>query len=95
MFNIADITSIADYFVICSGTNERQLQAIADDIKTEMKTSGIKVLGIEGYNQSKWILIDMGDVIVHLFDTETRLFYDLELLWGDAPKIPWETTAIP
>lgn len=85
------LTFIAEYFVICSGSNERQLQAIADEIKKEMKDSGENLLGIEGYSESKWILMDLGNVIVHIFDDKTRAFYDIELLWGDAPKIPWES----
>ncbi|MGR3177925.1 MAG: ribosome silencing factor [Candidatus Anammoxibacter sp.] len=91
IFNISDITFIAEYFMVCSGSNGRQLQAIADDIKKEMKSSGVKLLGLEGYTEAKWILLDLGDVIIHIFDTATRSFYDLELLWGDAPKLEWES----
>ncbi len=86
-----NVSFIAEYFVLCSGTNERQLQAISDDIKKEMKVGGAPILGIEGYNEAKWILIDIGGVVVHIFTNETRAFYNLELLWGDAPKIDWES----
>lgn len=55
-----------------------------------MKNSGENIVGIEGYSDAKWILIDLGDVVINIFDTKTRSFYDLELLWGDAPRIPWE-----
>lgn len=94
IFRISDLTFIADYFVVCSGSNERQLQAIADEIRKEMKGSGVRLLGIEGYTDAKWILMDLGDVIIHIFDTKTRAFYDLELLWGDAPRLPWETSKL-
>ncbi len=89
VLDISKLTFIAEYFVICTGINERQLQTIADEIKTKLKKLSIQNIGIEGYNEAKWILIDYGDVIVHLFGREMRSFYDLELLWGDAPKIPW------
>lgn len=56
-----------------------------------MKDFGVTLLGVEGYTDAKWILMDLGDVIIHLFDTKTRSFYDIELLWGDAPKISWES----
>ncbi len=79
----------ADYFVICTGINERQLQTIADEIKVKLKKRSIQNIGIEGYNEAKWILMDYGDVIVHLFSKEMRSFYELELLWGDAPKVTW------
>jgi ribosome-associated protein len=75
--------------VICTGINERQLHTIADEIEKELKKLSIKKYGIEGYREAKWILIDYGDVIVHLFDKEMRSYYDLELLWGDAPQVKW------
>ncbi len=89
ILDISKLTSITRYFVICTGINERQLYTIADEIEKELKTLSIKKYGIEGYQEAKWILIDYGDVIVHLFDKEMRSYYDLELLWGDAPKVKW------
>jgi ribosome-associated protein len=89
ILDINKISSVTDYFVICSGINERQLHTIADEIDKELKKHSIKKYGIEGYQEAKWILIDYGDVIVHLFDKETRSYYDLELLWGDAPRVKW------
>ncbi len=89
VLDISKLTFIAEYFVICTGINERQLQTIADETKARLKKRSIQNIGIEGYNEAKWILMDYGDVIVHLFGKEMRSFYDLELLWGDAPKIPW------
>ena len=89
ILDISKLTSITRYFVICTGINERQLHTIADEIEKELKTLSIKKYGIEGYQEAKWILIDYGDVIVHLFDKEMRSYYDLELLWGDAPQVKW------
>ncbi len=89
VLDISKLTFIADYFVICTGINERQLQTIADEIKAKLKKRSIQNIGIEGYNEAKWILMDYGDVIVHLFSKEMRSFYELELLWGDAPKVTW------
>jgi ribosome-associated protein len=89
ILDISKLTSVTEYFVICTGINERQLYTIADEIEKELKTLSIKKYGIEGYREAKWILIDYGDVIVHLFDKEMRSYYDLELLWGDAPKVKW------
>ena len=89
ILDVDKISSITDYFVICSGINDRQLYAIADEIDKQLKKLSVKKFGMEGYREAKWILIDYGDAIVHLFDKEMRSYYDLELLWGDAPKIKW------
>ena len=89
VLDISKLTFIADYFVICTGINERQLQTIADEIKAKLKKRSIQNIGTEGYNEAKWILMDYSDVIVHLFSREMRSFYELELLWGDAPKVTW------
>ena len=92
IFNVGDLTFIADFFVICSGFNKRQLQSIANDIELKLGSYGIRWIGIEGYMDALWILIDYGDVIVHLFDKDMRQFYDLELLWGDASRLQWKPT---
>jgi ribosome-associated protein len=89
ILDISKLTFIAEYFVICTGINERQLHTIADEIEAKLKKLSIQKIGIEGYNEAKWILMDYGGVIVHLFGKEMRNFYDLELLWGDAPRIHW------
>ena len=89
ILDVDKISVITDYFVICSAINERQLHAIADDMDKEMKKLSIGKLGMEGYREAKWVLIDYGDFIVHIFDKEIRSYYDLELLWGDAPKVEW------
>jgi ribosome-associated protein len=87
VLDMADASSITDYFVICSGGSQRQVQAIADAIDEQLKQAGITSLGVEGYRGGHWILMDYGDVIVHIFSQETREFYDLERLWANAPKI--------
>jgi ribosome-associated protein len=87
VLDMHDASSITDYFLICSGGSERQVQAIADAIEEQLEQSGIDSLGIEGYREGRWILMDYGDVIVHVFSQETRDFYDLERLWVNAPKL--------
>ena len=76
-----------DYFLICSGTNSRQIRAIADGVMEALATDGAKPAHIEGYDRSEWILLDYFDFIVHVFAPETRVFYGLERLWGNADRI--------
>jgi ribosome-associated protein len=85
--NVHDLSSIADHFLICSGTSDRQVKAIADAIEEELEQRGEKPLAIEGYQKGSWVLIDCADLIVHIFDEETRRFYDLERLWGRAERL--------
>jgi ribosome-associated protein len=87
VLDMRDASSITDYFLICSGGSERQVQAIADAIDEQLALSGTVTLGVEGYREGRWILMDYGDVIVHVFSQETRDFYDLERLWANAPKV--------
>jgi len=91
IFDVRELTFITDFLVICSGLNKRQLQSIADEVVLKMNDCGIKYKGIEGYTEGRWILMDYEDLVFHLFDREMRSFYDLELLWGDAPEIEWKT----
>lgn len=91
ILDVRKLTFITDFFVICSGFNKRQLQSIAGEIELKLHSHGIHWTGIEGYTEGLWILMDYGDVIVNLFDKEKRHFYDLELLWGDAPKLQWKS----
>ena len=81
-------TSLSDYFIICSGTSDRHTKSIAENIEHALKEKGVKPLGKEGLQEAKWILLDYDDVIIHIFQTEEREFYDLESLWDDCPKIP-------
>jgi ribosome-associated protein len=87
VLNVSELTTIADLFVICSGRSERQVQAIADAVTEKASEAGRKPLGVEGYNAGRWILIDLGDVVVHTFVPEERHLYRLERLWGDAPVV--------
>ena len=85
--NIADITSLGDYFIICSCTSSTQLRACTDEVEEKMSEIGIEPTHKEGYNGGTWILMDYGDIIVHIMLEETRDFYSLERLWGDAEEI--------
>jgi ribosome-associated protein len=87
VLHVTELTSIADYFIICSANTERQTQAIADSILEKLRESqGIKPLLVEGTTPGRWILIDFGDFIFHIFTEDCRRFYGLERLWGDAPN---------
>jgi ribosome-associated protein len=88
--DLRKLTTLVDFFVIASGTSRRQIHAMADEIDRALTQLGDRRIGIEGYNESHWVLLDYGDLVVHLFDDETRRYYDLENLWGDAPRIEWE-----
>ena len=85
--NVSEVTDIADLFVLCSGRGERQVQSIADGILERAKAAGRVPIGVEGYSSGRWILIDLGDIVVHAFVPEERDLYKLERLWGDAPVI--------
>jgi ribosome-associated protein len=82
-----EVTTIADYFVICSGRSDRQLQALASGIIDELRKEGIRPLGIEGQGAARWVLLDYGSVIVHLFAPEEREYYGLERLWSNAAQV--------
>ena len=83
IIDIHNVSVIADYFVIASGTNSNQVQAIVDNVEEQLGRAGFEAKQIEGNRNSSWILMDYGDVIVHVFDDENRLFYDLERIWRD------------
>jgi ribosome-associated protein len=87
VFDLRDISSVTDYFLLCHGSSGRQVQAIADHLLEMAKKRGLRPLGVEGYPAAQWVLLDLGDLIVHVFYEETRRFYDLERLWGHAPQI--------
>ncbi len=88
ILDLRDITPIFDYFVIVTGTSRRQLHAISEEIDHTLEDEmNDRRDGIEGYNDSRWILLDYGSIVIHLFDQETRSYYDLENLWADAPKV--------
>lgn len=87
VMNVSEVTTIADLFVIMSGRGERQVKAIAEGIVEKATQAGRRPFGIEGLQASRWVLIDLGDVIVHAFVPEERELYRLERLWGDAPIV--------
>lgn len=84
--NMQGISLIADYFLICHGNSEKQVQAIAREMKEKADEAGVHVKRLEGFDEAKWILVDLGDVVAHVFHRDERLYYNLERLWGDAPQ---------
>ena len=90
IIDISEISVLADYFLIASGSNKNQVQAMVDNIQEELHKAGFVPKQIEGYNSANWILLDYGDIIVHVFDEENRLFYDLERIWRDGSHITAE-----
>jgi ribosome-associated protein len=94
ILDVAELIVITDYFVICTGTNTRQTKAIGKAIEKEFKDRyGLLAKSHEGYSDPTWVLIDYGSVVVHIFLEETREFYDLEGLWGDAESIEWGSSS--
>jgi ribosome-associated protein len=89
--DVGDILSITDAFVIASGANPRQVRTIVDEIEKAMKDHAAeRPTSVEGRDDATWVLLDYGDIVVHVFLEETRAYYELERLWADAPKIDWE-----
>ena len=87
VIDIHTVSVIADYFVIASGTNSNQVQAIVDNVEEQLGRAGFEPKQIEGTRNSNWILMDYGDLIIHVFDEENRLFYDLERIWRDGKEL--------
>jgi ribosome-associated protein len=87
ILNVKEVSSFADYFIVCSGTSDRQVQSIAASIRENLKEYGVIPLGIEGERLGKWVLMDYEDVIIHVFYEPIREFYDIERLWPDAPRM--------
>lgn len=85
--DVREVSLLADYFVICAGRNDRQIQAIVNSVVEEEQKAQVEVKSVEGKDSAKWILIDLGEVIVHVFNEEERDFYQLEKLWADAPFV--------
>ena len=88
LLDLRGLSPVTSFFVIGTGTSRRQIQGIADEIVKMMKGRGQIPLGVEGRDDARWVLIDLGDVIVHLMSSDARTYYDLEMLWGDAPRLP-------
>ncbi|MFA1820476.1 ribosome silencing factor [Virgibacillus oceani] len=85
--NMNEVSLVADYFLICHGNTERQVQAIARGVKETMDESEIQVNRMEGFEQARWVLVDLGDVVCHIFHKDERNYYKLERLWGDADQV--------
>lgn len=87
MIDISEVSVMADYFIIATGNNKNQLQMLSDEVDLCLSKAGLTLKQIEGYENANWILLDFGDIIVHLFDKENRLFYDLERIWRDGKQM--------
>ena len=87
VIDISEVSVIADYFIIANGTNNSQIQALSDNVEEKLGKAGVPLRQIEGYNNANWILLDFHDVIIHIFDKENRLFYDLERIWRDGKLV--------
>ncbi|PLS15164.1 ribosome silencing factor [Bacillus sp. M6-12] len=85
VLNMKGISLVADYFLICHGNSDKQVQAIAREMKDKAEENGYDVNRMEGFDEAKWVLVDMGDVVAHVFHRDERGYYNLERLWGDAP----------
>ena len=87
VINIENVSTLADYFIIASGTNHNQVQAMADNVDETLGRAGYEPKQIEGYQNANWILMDYRDIVIHIFDEENRLFYDLERIWRDGTVV--------
>lgn len=87
VIDISEISPIADYFIIANGTNESQVRALVDNVEETLGKAGYEVKQREGYGLGSWVLLDFGDIIVHVFDRENRVFYDLERIWKDGKQV--------
>lgn len=92
IIDISEISTIADYFIIADGSNKSQIQAMADNVSEVLGRAGVTLRQMEGYQNANWILMDFQDVIIHIFDRENRLFYDLERIWRDG--VPTDKEAL-
>jgi ribosome-associated protein len=90
VLDVQGVSSVTDYFLVCSAKSTTHVRTIIDAIRTELKTDGVRPLHAEGRPESGWVLLDYGDVLVHVFLEDTRAYYALERLWGDAPSVPIE-----
>jgi ribosome-associated protein len=88
VLDLREIASFTDYFILASGANERQVQAIADEVYESLKKAGSGAARVEGYKTAEWVLLDYGDFVFHVFDQKARTFYDLERLWRESRRVP-------
>ena len=90
VLDVRKVTSISDYFIICSTSNERQARAIAEDLRLKMRDLGRTEMGVEGLQDGRWVLQDFADIVLHIFHESQREFYDIEGLWADAKRVRWK-----
>ena len=90
VLDMRGVTPLYDFFVIATGSSRRQIHTLAEEVDAALRAAGDRRLAIEGYESSKWVVQDYGDIVVHLFDAPTREYYNLEDLWADAPRVDWE-----
>lgn len=95
ILDLRGVTSFADYFVLCTGSNPKQIQAVADEIGDQLNRRGEKPVSAEGYSNAEWILLDYGDFLVHVFSETARRFYDLDRLWRSAKDVPIPAAPTP
>lgn len=93
VMDLRGLSSITDFFVICTGTSDRQMRTVADRIAEYGRRVARRPFHVEGYEIAQWILMDYVDAVIHIFDRQRREYYDLELLWGDAPRLDWAMSA--
>ncbi len=87
VIDISEVSSLADYFIVASGQNHNQVQALSDNVFDELSKEGCKPKQTEGYNTASWILLDYGDIVVHVFNKDDRFFYDIERIWKDGKEV--------
>lgn len=87
VIDISGVSVLGDYFIIASGSNRSQIQALCDNVEEKLGRAGVSARQIEGYETANWVLLDYGDIIVHIFDRDNRLFYDLERIWRDGTRM--------
>ena len=90
VLDVRKITTISDYFIVCSTSNERQARAIAEDLRLKMRDLGKRELGVEGMQDGRWVLQDFADIVLHIFHESQREFYDIDGLWSDAKQVRWK-----
>lgn len=90
VMDMRELTPLYDFFVIATGASRRQIHTVAEEIDAALRAEGDSRIGIEGYEASRWVVQDYGDILVHVFDPDTRSYYNLEELWADARRVDWE-----
>lgn len=90
VLDMRKLTPLYDFFILATGTSRRQIHTVTEEIDAYMRSQGEKRLGIEGFVDSRWVVQDYGDIVVHVFDAETRIYYGLEEFWADAPRVDWQ-----